>query len=186
MGEKATKQQTKINALTLENERIKVDLTRMENLVNELQGIKHEQSKDRQDKEDLQAEIRKLKAENESTRSSKLKYQEKIKIVENDKRKVDQDNAKLRVAFRKQQDRTVELERDIRETMIELEMFEEMSKNIPKFDDSVSDLSDLDPPSPIQSKYYPSAGHAVSQPLTSSTPMMNRAPKSKLFMTTNL
>ena len=72
--EKATKQQTKINSLTLENERLKVDLTRMEGLVNELQSIKHDQSKDRQEKEDLQAEVRKLKAENESIRASKLKY----------------------------------------------------------------------------------------------------------------
>ena len=68
-------------------------------------------------------------------------------------------------------------------------MFEDMLKKIPQqLDDSLSDFSDFDPVSPVgkytsQSRNYPSASHAISHPLSSSTPMVptgRPGPKSKL------
>merc|ERR1719420_1333318 len=176
----------------------------MEGLVQELQGIKHEHSKERAERDELAAENRRLKAENDSVRAAKLKVQEKLKIVENDKRKVDDDNARMRVAFRKVEDKKLELERELKETNNELEMFETMLKNtaktLPGLNDSASDLSDWDtlgPTSPItKNRNYPSAGHAVSDgaphPLTSSTPHANANNRSsklvsqKVSLTTGL
>lgn len=187
--EKLTKMQTKLTTTTLENERLKSDITRMETLVNELQGIKHEQSKERQEKEELAADIRKLKAENDAVRAAKHKYQERIKVVENDKGKIEADNAKLRISFRKQENKSVALERELRETKVELEMFEEMLKGLPRLDQTNSDASDIETTSPI-AKQIPSASRAVAggagAPLFNSTPMNPIKPAGKVSMTTGL
>lgn len=189
----------KISGLSGENERFKGHIKRLELNINELQSIEKEQCKDREEKESFKEKIRNLKAENESLRQSKIRYQEKNKGLESDKRKVELDNKKLREAYNKQEQFKHQLERDLRETKTELEMFEDMLKKIPQqLDDSLSDFSDFDPVSPVgkytsQSRNYPSASHAISHPLSSSTPMVptgRPGPKSKLTaqvsMTTNL
>jgi len=182
--EKITKLQTNLQKVTLENERLKVDISRMEGLVNELQNIKYEQSKERKEKEELLMENRRLRGEIDCLSQSKAKYQERVRVLENDKSKVDSDNARLRVAFRRQEDRANLLERDLRETKVELEMFEEMLSNVPLTDGSTNDISGLDPPSPVTK---PSASRAVasgiagaSKPIYSSTPLARVKPKSKL------
>jgi len=189
----------KINGLSTENESYKTQIRRLELNINELQSIEKEQSKDREEKDALKEEIRRLKTENDSLRQSKIRYHEKNKGLEGDKRKVELDNKKLREAYNKQEQFKHQLERDLRETKTELEMFEDMLKKIPQqLDDSLSDFSDFDqPPSPVgnygQNRNFPSASHAISNPVSSSTPMVtssSRPPISKLSekvsMTTNL
>lgn len=192
--------------MNCENEGYKGQIRKLEQNINELQNIEIENSKDREEKDALKNEIRKLKAENDSLRQSKIRYQEKNKGLEGDKRKVELDNKKLRDVCNKQERENNQLIRDLRETQTELEMFEDMLKKIPQqLDDSLSDFSDFERPvSPVgknanfpnrNSNYHPSASHAISHPLSSSTPMVTSKPMSKqpmsklqnkISMTTNL
>merc|ERR1712159_285036 len=194
--ENAINLKKKINTLNCENESYKGQIRKLEQNINELQNIEIENSKDKEEKDSLKNEIRKLKAENDSLRQSKIRYQEKNKGLEGDKRKVELDNKKLREVCNKQERENNQLIRDLRETQTELELFEDMLKKIPnKLDDSLSDLSDFElgqPVSPVgkTNRNYPSASHAISHPLSSSTPMVSSKPPSKLqnkiSMTTNL
>jgi len=191
--EKITKLQTKYQSSSLENERLKADIARMEAIVNELQNIKYEQSKERKEKETLVSENKHLKVEMDGLRQSKAKYQERIKSAENDKGKVEADYAKLRIRCRKQEERAIALERELRETKVELEMFEEMLRDVPQTDTSATDVSDLESHSPIGKG--PSASRAVANgipmqsntaPLYNSTPLPGAKPKTKLSMETGL
>jgi len=171
--EKLTKLTTKLTKTNLENDRLKCDLARLEALCNELQEIKFESSKDKVAKEELETEIKRQKITIDTMKQSIGKHQDRVRMLENDKGKIEADNAKLRISFRKQENKSIALERELRETKVELEMFEEMLKGVPRVDSTCEDFSDLDV-SPIGKN--PSASRAICSDAPKGEPMFNSTP----------
>ena len=95
----------------------------------ELQTIKKQEGLYKKERDEAALEERKAKelVKTQQKRISELKA--KTQVLENDKAKVERDNGELRLAFRKAENQNIILEKDLRETKVELEMFEEMLRS---------------------------------------------------------
>jgi len=175
--------QKKLSSTELENDRLKQDLRRLEELCTELQTIKKQEGLYKKERDEAALEERKAKEllKTQQKRISELKA--KSQVLENDKAKVERDNGELRLAFRKAENQNIILEKDLRETKVELEMFEEMLRDLRVGDSTMnihSDLSDevLSPP---KENFLPPVISEDLMPIFNSTPLVKpMRPKSKL------
>ena len=145
--DKILEEKAKFNALQaetvekdLENDKLRNDLERLENVCQELTALKANEHRAIREKEELSKESSRLKSKLTEFKEINERQKGKIENLENEKAKIAFENSNLKRGFQKMQHKADSLERELKETRVELEMFEEMLSSIPKNDNTFSDL----------------------------------------------
>lgn len=185
-------------------DRLKNDKSNLEEKCQELTEIRVAEKRALQQKEDQARELSRVKQQLIQANEDKEKYMDKARHFEKVNNEVNIENKTLKREVKKSNSRADHLEKELKETRCELEMFEEMLRKFPAADESTdffsddaatdSPFKDFVQPSSTSKTAKPQANKAIAydipidlQPNVTSTPIVSNRPlKEKMSVTSTL